>query len=135
MLNAKEFSLRDKFGTYNGIEVVSAGKGVAVARFELKPHHTNGLGTVHGGALFTLADLAFAAASNCGEDVVVSINGGMSFTKACTEGMIVAEAREVTRSSRLVNYEAKVRNEAGDILAVFQGTGYIKSKTAERKQS
>ena len=71
MLSAKEFSMRDKFGTYNGMEVVSVGKGMAVARFEVKPHHKNGLGTVHGGALFTLADLAFAAAANCADETVV----------------------------------------------------------------
>ncbi len=133
MLSAKEFSLRDKFGTYNGMEVVSVAKGTAVARFEVKSQHKNGLGTVHGGALFTLADLAFAAASNCADDMVVSIHAGMSFAKACTEGILTAEARELTRSSKLVNYEAKVCNEAGDIVAIFQGTGYIKNKTAERK--
>jgi acyl-CoA thioesterase len=133
MLSAKEFSSRDKFGTYNGMEVVSVGKGLAVARFEIKAHHKNGLGTVHGGALFTLADLAFAAATNCGEEMAVSINAGMSFSKACTDGVLTAEAREVTRSSKLVNYEAKVCNEAGDIVALFQGTGYIKHKATDRK--
>jgi acyl-CoA thioesterase len=135
MLTAKEFSLRDKFGTYNGMEVVSVGKGTAVARFEIKAHHKNGLGTVHGGALFTLADLAFAAATNCADDVTVNINSGMSFCKACTDGVLTAEAREVTRSSRLVNYEAKVCNEAGEIIALFQGTGYIKNKATDRKQA
>jgi len=115
------------------MEVVYVGNGVAVARFEVKAHHKNGLGTVHGGALFTLADLAFAAATNCGDEMTVSINAGMSFTKASTDGILTAEAREVTRSSRLVNYEAKVRNEAGDIIALFQGTGYIKTKTADQQ--
>ena len=134
MLSAKEFSLRDKFGTFNGMEVVCVEKGRAVARLDVKEQHKNGLGTVHGGALFTLADLAFAAASNCGDDMVVSIDAGMSFSKACASGILVAEAREVTRSSRLVNYEAKVCNEAGDIIALFHGTGYIKHKTVESKQ-
>jgi acyl-CoA thioesterase len=134
MLSAKEFSLRDKFGTYNGMDVISVGNGTAVARMQVTEHHKNGLGTVHGGALFTLADLAFAAATNCGEEMIVSINAGMSFIKAPVDGVLTAEAREVTRSSKLVNYEAKVRNEAGDIVALFQGTGYIKSKTVERKQ-
>jgi acyl-CoA thioesterase len=135
MLSAREFSLRDKFGTYNGMEVVSVGKGVAVARFEVKDHHKNGLGTVHGGALFTLADLAFAAATNCGEEITVSINAGMSFSKACTDGVLTVEAREVARSPKLVNYEAKVCNEAGEIMAFFHGTGYIKYKTTDQKKS
>ena len=133
MFTAKEFSLRDKFGTYNGMDVVSVGKGTAVARMALTPDHMNGLGTVQGGALFTLADLAFAAATNCGEETTVSINGAMQFSKACTGGILTAEVHEVTRSSRLVNYEGKVRDEAGDTVALFQGIGYIRNKPAERK--
>ena len=130
MLNAQDFSKSDKFGTYNGMEVVSVSKGKATAKFEVKEYHKNGLGTVHGGAIFTLADLAFAAASNYGEDAVVSINAAMSFSKACMDGVLVSEAKEVARSSRLVTYEALVKDGAGDVVAVFQGTGYIKSKKA-----
>jgi acyl-CoA thioesterase len=126
VLSAKEFSLRDKFGTFNGMEVIAAQLGKARARMEVKPQHHNGLGTVHGGAVFTLADLAFAAAANVGEEAVVSINATMSFSKACSDGVLFADAVEVARSSKLVTYEAKVTNEAGEIIAVFQGVGYIK---------
>lgn len=132
MQSAKEFSLRDKFGTSNGMEVVAARKGHARAVMTIQDQHKNGLGTLHGGALFTLADLAFAAASNCADEMVVSINAGMSFSKACSQGVVTAEANEVTRSSRLVQYEARVTDEAGAILALFQGTGYIKTNTATR---
>ena len=83
---------------------------------------------MHGGAIFTLADLAFAAASNCHDEAVVSISATMSFSKACTEGVLTAEAEEVARSSKLVTYEARVKDAAGDIIAVFQGIGYIKNK-------
>lgn len=128
MLNPKEFTERDKFGLYNGMEVVSVVNGRAKTRMEVKPHHKNGIGTVHGGAIFTLADLAFAAASNSGEDTVTSISATMAFNKAATEGVLSAEAWEVSRSTKLVTYEARVTNSAGEIIAVFQGLGYIKRK-------
>ncbi|MBF0484909.1 MAG: PaaI family thioesterase [Candidatus Omnitrophica bacterium] len=133
MSKARDFSLRDKFATYNSMEVVEVAQGFARARLDVKPQHHNGLGTVHGGVLFTLADLAFAAASNFGEDTVVGINASMSFFKAASQGVLLAEAREVTRSAKLVAYEAKVTNDSGDIIAVFQGTGYIKSNSRVQK--
>jgi acyl-coenzyme A thioesterase PaaI-like protein len=58
----------------------------------------------------------------------------LSFSKACTEGTLTAEAVEVTRSAKLVMYEARIRNADGDIVAVFNGTGYIKGKPAAREK-
>ncbi len=129
MIQAKEFSSRDLFGRHNGMEVLSAEKGRARARCEVRPHHLNGLGTVHGGALFTLADLAFAAASNCADETVVSVNATIAFVKAGAPGAVLfADAQEVARSSKLVHYDIKVTDQDGTIFAIFHGTGYIKRK-------
>ncbi len=128
---AKDFTNKDKFSLHNSMEVILAEKGHAKARCVIQSQHLNGLGTVHGGAIFTLADLAFAAASNADEDTVTGINVSMAYAKAAVEGAtLFAEAREVTRSARLVTYEALVTNAAGEVIAVFQGTGYIKRKAA-----
>ncbi|MDD9893311.1 MAG: PaaI family thioesterase, partial [Gammaproteobacteria bacterium] len=59
-----EFIAKDSFATLLGIEVISAENGNAVAEMTIKPEHHNGHGTVHGGVIFSLADIAFAAASN-----------------------------------------------------------------------
>lgn len=118
--------LNDKFCSYNNMEVVFAKPGRARVRMGISEHHKNGYGMAHGGAIFTLADFAFAAASNAGDEIVVSINASVSFIKAAKEGIIFAEAIEVARSSKLVNYEVKVTNPNGEVLAVFQGVGYIK---------
>jgi len=126
MTKAKEFSTKDRFGKHNGMEVIFTEPGRAIARMEIQQQHLNGIGTTHGGALFTLADLAFAAASNCGEEMVASINAAMSFVKATSSGVLTAEAREIARSSKLVTYEARVTGSDGAVVAVFQGTGYIK---------
>ena len=60
--------------------------------------------------------------------MTVSINATISFTRAVSEGVLFADAREITRSKKLVTYEVRVTSEAGEILAVFLGTGYIKGK-------
>ena len=126
MKTAGNLTTRDKFCHFNGMEVVFAEKGLARARMEIKPHHLNGLDIVHGGAVFTLADLAFAAATNCGDEAVVSTNATISFIKAASDGIIFAEVKEISRSRKLVTYESRVTNAAGELIAILLGTGYIK---------
>jgi len=130
MITAQDFNQRDKFAAHNNMEVVSLSPGQATARMTISPQHHNGLGMTHGGALFTLADLAFAAASNGSGETVISINATMAYTKATTSGVLIAEAKEVSRSRKIVNYSIPVRTESGEIVALFQGTGYIKAPKA-----
>jgi acyl-CoA thioesterase len=81
---------------------------------------------VQGGAIFTLADFAFAAASNSYGTVAVAINVSISFLKATSSGVLVAEAKETSRNPRLGTYTVDVRDESGDLVATFQGMVYRK---------
>ena len=60
----KRFFKRDRFAEFLGIELLEAGEGYARSRMQIGEEHLNGIGTVHGGAIFTLADFTFAVASN-----------------------------------------------------------------------
>ena len=60
----KQIFANDRFAARCGIELLAVSPGQARARMSLRPDHLNGLGSVQGGAIFTLADFAFAAASN-----------------------------------------------------------------------
>jgi acyl-CoA thioesterase len=106
-------------------------EGYAKAEMELQPYHLNGARTVHGGALFTLADFAFAAASNSRGQLALSINSSISIFKGAQKGKLIAEAREVSHSPKLASFEVSVRNEAGGLLATFQGMVYRKSVSLE----
>ena len=65
MQKIKEFfQKKDQFAKHVGIELVEAAKGKAKVRLKIKEHHLNGINLVHGGAIFSLADFAFAVASN-----------------------------------------------------------------------
>ena len=54
------FSAEDKFARHTGIVLLDVGPGWATASMKIEPFHFNGARTVHGGAIFTLADFAFA---------------------------------------------------------------------------
>ena len=73
MKTIKDYFKKDQFAAHNNIELVDAADGRARARMTLQPHHLNALGTVQGGALFTLADFCFAAACNSHGTVAVAL--------------------------------------------------------------
>ena len=126
MKNIKKFFKNDKFAEHVGIELLEVSEGRAKAKLEIKKEHLNGVKIVHGGAIFTLADLAFAAASNSHGTVAVAINVSISYLKAVNKGTLIAEAKEVSRNPKLATYSILITNEGGDTIAIFQGTAYRK---------
>jgi acyl-CoA thioesterase len=116
----------DPFARANGIELVDLGVGHAKTRVVLEERHWNCFGITHGGMLFTLAAIAFAAACNTGGRVAVGVNMNLVCLKTSRTGTLVAEATEVSRSSRLSTATVQVTNAAGDLVAIFQGTAFLK---------
>lgn len=108
--------------------------GYAKARMEIRDFHLNGANIVHGGAIFTLADFAFAAAVNSREQISVGISATMSYAKAATTGVLIAEAREVSLNHKLGIYIVDVRNDQNDLIAVFQGTAYRKKEKHQKAE-
>ena len=126
MSHTKQFLNNDKFAQHAGIELLEVKSGTAKVRMEVKPFHINGVGLVHGGALFTLADFAFAAAANSHEEVAVAINASISYLKGIKTGTLYAEAEEISNSRKISVYTIKVTDEAGRLIAMFQGMAFKK---------
>ena len=120
-----EYFRGDNFARENGISLVSCKPGHAIVKVEITERHLNGAGVVHGGLLFTLADFAFAAATNSYGNVALSINATMSFFEKSDSGTIIAEAIEVARSNKLIHCDISIRQENGTLLANFKGTAYV----------
>ena len=125
-MDIKEFFRKDIFAGEAGVELLEVGHGTARARMEIGPKHLNGGGVCQGGAIFTLADLAFAVAVNSHAKLTYSINSSINFFRSESSGWLYAEAREVFDHKRLSNCEVRVTNEAGELVATFSGTGYRK---------
>ena len=73
-----------------------------------------------------MADLAFAAATNSHARLTLSITSNINFFKAESKGYLYAEAKEAFSHKRLANCEVRITNEAGELIATFNGTGYRK---------
>lgn len=124
----QEFFKRDRFAAGAGAELVLVEPGHAIARMQVEARHHNAIGTAQGGAIFTLADFAFAAAVNSRSHVAVAINCSITFMKAAADGLLTAEAREETRSNKLGAVTVRVTDETGDVVAIFQGLAYQKKE-------
>jgi acyl-CoA thioesterase len=113
----------DRFGELLGMELVEVGDGRARVGLTAGERHTNFLGLVHGGAVFSLADAALAAASNSGEGTAVASVVTIHLLRACRPGdRLLAEAAPEHRGGRLALYRITVVRLPGrELVAVAEG--------------
>lgn len=126
MATLKEFLKNDHFAVNSGVELLEIKPGYAKARMLVTPGHLNGGGVCQGGALFTLADLAFAAVANSHKQLTLSVNANISFLRSIKEGYAYAEAVEVFNHHRLPMVEVRIKDEAGNLIATMTSSGYRK---------
>jgi acyl-CoA thioesterase len=113
-----------------GMELVEITPGAAKVKLKITPAHLNGLGRVQGGAIFSLADVALAAAANSHGYVAVSINASISYFKAASQGMtLLAEAKAESVNPKLGTYTVRVTDQDGQLIALMQSTVYRKKET------
>jgi acyl-CoA thioesterase len=120
------FNNRDRLCKCLGIEVTDIGHGTASTRMVIEDKHMNGADVVQGGAIFTLADLAFGAACNSHGTLALGVNMSIAYTKAGLSGSLTAHAHETAAAGPLSTYVVEVKDDAGETIATFQGTAYRK---------
>ena len=113
---------REGTGTAWGISIDDAREGYALIRMKLRDDMLNGHRIGHGGMIFALADTAFAYACNSRNENTVAQNASISFLAPAQPGdVLIAEAREVSRSGRSGVYQVSVKTAAGAVIAEFTG--------------
>ncbi|HOI74155.1 MAG TPA: PaaI family thioesterase [Syntrophales bacterium] len=120
----KRFFRRDVFCNFVGIDLIEVFDGRAKAVLSIRDEHLNGIGIVHGGVIYTLADLAFAAAANSRGRVAVAVNASVTFLKSPRGRCLTAEAWEISSSRTLASYTVHVTDDTGELLAVVQGLAH-----------
>ena len=125
---AREFFARDRYAKLTGVEILETGKGYCKASLEITEKHLNAANVVQGGAIFTLADLAFAVASNSHGQVALAINAHITYLQAVQTGVLYAVATEVDKPRKLGAYEVTISDEGGRIIATFNGMVYRKNQ-------
>ena len=125
---AAEKFAADRFATKTtGAVIEEARVGYARCSLTITPDHLNADGAVMGGAIFTLADLAFAASSNVGGDHHVAVTSNIEYMRAAKgEGTLTAVSSCRKSGRNFGFYEISITDDTGREVALVHTTGYRK---------
>ena len=104
-----------------GMRIIDITAGQATLTMTVRPDMVNGQRIVHGAFIFALADSAFAFACNSHNVKAVAAQGDITFIRPGKLGdVLVASAREISRSGRSGIYDVQVR-VGEEVIAEFRG--------------
>ncbi len=120
----KEFA-KDRYATVmSGIEIDEVGDHYAKCSMKITDNHRNAYGGIMGGAIYTLADFAFAVASNFGaENLTVSLVGPATFMSMSKGSVLYGEARLIKGGRGHSFYDVSITDDLGKSIAVVSFTG------------
>lgn len=100
-----------------GITVTQVERDFAAAEMAVRPDSFNPGGTLHGGALYTLADAAATTAARTDGHRYATSDGQMRYHRAVTTGVVRASASIRHRGRSLCSAAVEVTDENGRLLA------------------
>lgn len=116
---------RDTASQAMGMRLLSVAPGRAQMGMTVRADMVQGHGTCHGGYLFALADSAFAFACNSYNEATVAIGCSIDYVAPARLGdTLTAQASEQSRSGRTGNYDVRIENQNGQLIALFHGKSY-----------
>ncbi|MBE6640618.1 MAG: PaaI family thioesterase [Ruminococcaceae bacterium] len=119
----REFFKADIFATDVGCVIEEVGKGVSVCSMPIEAKHKNARGAVMGGAIFTLADFAFAVAANAEGIPTVSVSANTMFMKAAKGTRLIARAELIHNGRTTCAASVRIKDDLGTNIAEVSLTG------------
>jgi acyl-CoA thioesterase len=124
--NIRKMIEDDNFVKFMGIKLLKLEKGYSKVSMSITNDMVNLHNVAHGGAIFTLADVAFAAAGNSHGHKAVAMSMNINYRSPVKEGMnLIAEASEESIGRKTALYRMIVKTEDGKLIASSQGTVFI----------
>lgn len=119
---------KDAYANWLGATIEAIEPGYSRVSLVVTESMLNFHGMTHGGLLFSLGDIAFAAASNSHGQIAVALNVATSFLRATGVGEhLVAEAKEVHLGGATALYDIVIiETNSGQLVAKSQATVYRK---------
>ena len=122
---ARDYQKRIPFIQHLRIRTEALDKGTARLSVPIEPHLQNSLGTVHGGVILSLLDVALCTAARTlhPESVgVITINLSTSFIDAGGGAKLYADARVLKDGRSMSFVEGEAKNEDGTLVAKATAT-------------
>lgn len=120
---------KDLFSQWLGIEILEIKEGYSKIKMRVRNEMMNGLGIVHGGIAFSLADSSFAFACNSRNNLSVALDTSINFLKPVhPDDELIAEAKEIHNGKSTGLYQITIVNQHDHIVALFKGTCFRTNK-------
>ena len=120
----RELFKNDRFATEAGAVIDEIGDHYAKCSLVINEHHKNAVGGVMGGVYFTLADFAFAVASNWQQPGVVGINNSIAYLSAVKGKKLIARASMIKDGRSTCLYNVDITDDLGTKVANVQCMGF-----------
>ena len=116
---------RDRAAQSLAMRITHIAPGEATIEMAVRGDMLNGFDTCHGGYITTLGDTAFAYACNTRNEITVASGLSVDFVAPGRPGdVLVAEAKELSQAGRTGVYDVTIRNQQGQLIALFRGKSY-----------
>ncbi len=128
---ASHMMANDSFCRWLGVELLEISEGTAKLKMTVRAEMLNGHGIGHGGISFSLADSAFAFASNSLGQKTVSIETSINHIKPIKEGdELIAVANMESSSKKLGQFLVRVKR-GDELVGLFKGVAFGKDEEWE----
>ena len=128
IVNSKMYA-NDAFSKWLGIKVIEISEGECKLQMTVRNDMLNGFFIAHGGITYSLADSAFAFASNSIGFHAVSIETSISHVNKVLEGdVLTASTSRIHKSRKFASYAISIANQDNVLVANFRGTVYYTGK-------
>jgi len=127
----RDYQKRIPFVSHLKILTETLGEGSAQLSLPIEPHLTNSIGTVHGGVIMSLLDVALCtAARTLHPDSlgVITIDMSTSFIGGGSGARLLAEARVLKNGRNMIFVEGEAKNEDGSLVAKAMATVRVRLK-------
>jgi len=123
----RKISSGDAFAKLAGTDLLELQPGFARAALKVTENTVNVHGMAHGGAIFTLADLACEAAANSYGKTAIAVQTNIHFLAAGRRGdLLTATAKMTSRIESFGVIDFEITNQAGRLLSTGQQTVIFK---------
>lgn len=112
-----EINNTNKFGNHVGIIIDEVKEGYAKVSLEIKNEHTNPYNSVHGGVLYTVADMAGGTAAYSYGQPVVTVDSNFHFLRAGRDvTKLIGIGKELRNGKQIGVYEVSIMDQNENLL-------------------
>ena len=122
--DARTYFENERFAMQNGMQIDELSEDSCTCSMVIEDYHRNALGGVMGGAIFTLADLAFAVSANHDHQPTVAQNVLINYLNGSRGEVLYAKTMRVKSGRTSSVWQVSVTDDLGKDIALFTGTGF-----------